>query len=102
QLNLGNEEMRRELTKNALAWIRENPGAGLISISQNDNKNWCRTPYEENLAKKEDSPAGAMIEFVNAVAADIEREYPDFLVETLAYHYTQKAPATIRPRKNVV
>ena len=102
QLNLGNEEMRRELTKNALTWIRQNPEADIISISQNDNKNWCRTPYEEAMAQKEGSPSGALLKFVNAVAQDIEREFPKIQVETLAYHYTQKAPATIRPRSNVV
>jgi hypothetical protein len=102
QLNLENEAMRRELTRNALAWIKQNPAAGLISISQNDNTNWCRTPYEEAMAEKEGSPSGAILTFVNAVAADIEKEYPGFQVETLAYHYTQKASATIRPRNNVV
>ena len=105
QLNLGNEEMRAELTRNALQMIRKNPKnpkAGVISISQNDNNNWCRSSYELEMLKKEGSPAGALVKFVNAVAADIEKEFPDFLVETLAYHYTQKAPTYERPRRNVV
>jgi hypothetical protein len=102
QLCLTNTAARLELTKNALAWIRENPDAGMISISQNDNENRCKAPPDLAIEEREGSPAGPVLEFVNAVAADIEKEYPNFLVETLAYQYTRKAPRTVRPRRNVV
>lgn len=102
QLCLTNEAARRELTKNALAWIRENPAAGMISISQNDNANRCTAEADLAIEKREGSPAGPLLEFVNAVAADIEKEFPGFLVETLAYQYTRKPPLTVRPRRNVV
>ena len=102
QLNLSNDAMRAELTKNALEWIRKEPNAGMISISQNDNNNKCINPVDMALEEKEGSASGPLLRFVNAVAADIEKEYPDFLVETLAYTYTQKPPRTIRPRGNVV
>ncbi len=42
-----------------------------------------------------------MINFVNAVAADIEDEFPDMIISTLAYDYTRKAPKTVWPRHNV-
>jgi hypothetical protein len=42
QLCLTNEEMRRELTKNALALLREDPGADIIQISQNDTAGAAR------------------------------------------------------------
>lgn len=102
QLILSNDEMRRELTKNALELIRTNPAAGMISISQNDND--LRPTDDADLAieKREGSPAGPFIEFVNKVAADIEKEFPGFLVETLAYKYTRTPPRTLRPRDNVV
>jgi len=102
QLNLGNEEMRAELTKNALEWIRQNPQAGIISISQNDNNNWCHSEYEEDMLKKEGSPSGALLKFVNEVAQDIHKEFPGFLVETLAYQYTRHPPLHERPGRNVV
>src|SRR5688572_3489379 len=41
QLCLSNDAMRAELTKNALAWIKANPSAGMVSVSQNDNKGAC-------------------------------------------------------------
>ena len=36
------------------------------------------------------------------VATDIGKEFPDFLVETLAYKYTRKPPREVRPRRNVL
>ncbi len=39
---------------------------------------------------------------MNAVAEEIEKEFPDVLVETLAYSYTRQAPKHARPRKNVL
>jgi len=42
-----------------------------------------------------------MLRFVNAVAEAIEPEYPDVIVETLAYQYTRQAPKITKPRHNV-
>ena len=102
QLCLTDEAARRELTKNALEWIRKDPSAGMISISQNDNYNKYNGPADLEIEAREGSPAGPLLHFVNAVAADIEKEFPGFLVETLAYQYTRKPPRMVRPRKNVV
>ena len=100
---LGNPEVLEEVTKNALKWIQENPNAGYISISQNDNgAGYCRDPYAEQLIEKEGSPAAPLLDFVNKVAARIHQQYPDFLVETLAYHYSEIPPKTIRPAQNVI
>ena len=43
-----------------------------------------------------------MIRFVNSVAEDLEKDYPNLTIITLAYHYTQKPPLHVKPRKNVV
>ena len=102
QLDLTNDEMRAELTKVALEWIARDPSAGMISISQNDNQNYSRSAGDMSIIEREGSPSGALLHFVNQVAADIEKVYPDFLVETLAYQYTRKPPRTLRPRQNVV
>jgi hypothetical protein len=101
-LCLTNDEARKELTKNALEWIRAHPEAGMISITQNDTDARCTCPADAAMEKAEGSPSGPLLHFVNKVADDIEKEYPDFLVETLAYWHTLKPPRTIRPRKNVV
>ncbi|MDD5599114.1 MAG: DUF4838 domain-containing protein [Victivallaceae bacterium] len=105
QLCLSNEEMRREFTKNAIKWLRKNPDAAMISISQNDAcsiKNGCNCRECLKLAEKEGSPSGPLLKFVNRVAEDIEKEFPHVYIVTLAYQYTGKPPLTIRPRKNVI
>ena len=102
QLCLTNDAMRAELTKVALEWIRKEPSAGMISITQNDWGGQCQCAKCRAIEEEEGGPSGPLIRFVNQVAADIEQEYPDFLVETLAYHYTRQAPNLVKPRDNVV
>jgi hypothetical protein len=43
-----------------------------------------------------------MLRFVNAIAADIEQEFPNVAISTLAYQYTRKPPKITRPRDNVI
>lgn len=102
QLCLTNDEMRAELTKNALEWIRNDPSAGMISITQNDHAGNCQCANCAAIEQEEGAPSGLLVRFVNQVAEDIAKEYPDVLVETLAYQYTRKAPLNARPRENVV
>ena len=102
QLCLTNEPMRQELVRQALRRIRKNPEAGMISISQNDCHGACECATCAAVAREEGSQAGPLIRFVNAVAADIAKEYPDFLVETLAYQYTRTPPKITKPAKNVI
>ncbi|MCL2743496.1 MAG: DUF4838 domain-containing protein, partial [Planctomycetaceae bacterium] len=102
QLCLTNDEMRAELTKNALESLRKNPKAGFISISQNDWAGYCTCAKCKAIDDEEGSHAGTLIRFVNKVAEDIEKEFPNVWVETLAYQYTRKPPKLVKPRKNVV
>ncbi|MDR0327790.1 MAG: DUF4838 domain-containing protein [Planctomycetaceae bacterium] len=102
QLCLTNDEMRAELTKNALEGLRNNPDAKFISISQNDWYGYCTCEKCKSIDDEEGSQAGTMVRFVNKVAEEIEKEFPDVWVETLAYQYTRKPPKFVKPRKNVV
>ena len=102
QLCLTNDEMRAELTKNALEGLRKNPDAKFISISQNDWDGHCTCEKCKAVDDEEGSHAGTLLRFVNKVAEDIEKEFPDVWVETLAYQYTRKPPQLVKPRKNVV
>ena len=101
QLCLANKEMSSELVANALKWIANRPDAEMISISQNDWNNYCTCEKCRAIDKREGSPSGSLIEFINAVAGEIEKHYPKILVETLAYSYTEKPPRNLKPRSNV-
>lgn len=102
QLCWSNEEMRKELTKNALEWVAKDPDAGIISISQNDWHGACQCEKCKAIEAEEGSQAGPLIRCLNIVAEDIDKAFPGTLVETLAYQYTRKPPLKVRPRDNVV
>ena len=102
QLCLTNDKMRAELTKNAIEGLRKNPDATFISISQNDWAGYCTCEKCKAVDDEEGGPSGTLIRFVNNVAEDIEKEFPNVWVETLAYQYTRKPPKLVKPRKNVV
>ncbi len=90
------------MTRVVLKRLASNPGAKLISISQNDWYGACQCDRCQAVVTEEGSQAGPMLRFVNAIAAEVEKEFPDVWVETLAYQYTRTAPLKVRPRDNVV
>ena len=102
QLCLTNEQMLDEFVRNTLARLRADADPRIVSVSQNDWAGRCGCADCQALEKREDSPSGPLIHFVNAVAERIEKEFPDVLVETLAYHYTRRAPKHVKPRRNVL
>ena len=102
QLCCSSAGAREEMKKQVLARLRENPTAGIISVSQNDWGGWCDCPACHALVEREGSQAGPLLEFVNDVADAVAKEFPDALVETLAYQASRKPPRTVKPRPNVV
>lgn len=102
QLCLTNEKMRKELVKNLKARLRRNPAATIASVSQNDWHGYCRCSKCASIDKEEGSPSGSLLHFVNAVAADIEDEFGNVAISTLAYQYTRKPPKKVKPRHNVI
>ena len=102
QLCLTNPEVLAIVTSNVLAAMRAEPEARIFSVSQNDCLNFCECPACKAVDNEEGSHAGTLVRFVNAVAEAVEREFPDNLIDTLAYNYSTKPPKKTRVRKNVV
>ncbi|HSW46408.1 MAG TPA: DUF4838 domain-containing protein [Phycisphaerae bacterium] len=102
QLCLSNEEMGRELVKNLKELLRKNRMATQTSVSQNDWGGHCQCAKCKAVDAEEGGPSGSILRFVNAVAADIEKEFPKVSISTLAYIYSQSPPKITRPRDNVV
>ena len=97
---LSNPDVLRIVTSNLLERMRKDPGARFYGVSQMDNDNWCDCPACRAIDEEEGSHAGTVVRFVNAVAEAVEKEFPDAIVETLAYHWSRKPPKT-RLRHNV-
>jgi hypothetical protein len=102
QLCLTNEDMRRELVKNLRERLRSHPDATIASVSQNDCFGPCACPRCRAVDAEEGGPAGSLLRFVNAVAADLEPEFPGLAIDTLAYQYTRQPPLAVRPRPSVI
>lgn len=102
QLCLANPELKKELVKNLLEIIRANPGRGnRVSVSQNDNTRYCSCTDCQESDRKFGGPSGTLLNFVNQVSVEVEKEFPGVRVETFAYQYTSAPPKDIRPRDNV-
>ena len=102
QLCLANDAMRAELVKNLKARLSKNPSATIASVSQNDWHGYCQCKRCAAIDKQAGSPSGSLIRFVNAVAAEVEKDFPRVAISTLAYQYTRRPPKGVRPRDNVI
>jgi hypothetical protein len=102
QLCTTNEEVIRIVTEEIRKRMKEHPEATVFSISQNDWYNPCECPKCKALADREGSQEAPVLYMVNRVAAALEKEFPDKLIDTLAYQWSRKPPKTMRPRRNVV
>ncbi|MCW5551046.1 MAG: DUF4838 domain-containing protein [Verrucomicrobiae bacterium] len=102
QLCLSNPELRDFVVGRVKEWLREDPDAGIISVTQNDWYGYCQCEPCKAIDDAEGSPAGSMLAFVNYIAEKIEPEFPNVAVDTFAYQYTRKPPKTIKPRPNVI
>ena len=102
QLCLTNEELFQEMLRRVLADIEKHPETSIVSISQNDWYGYCECEKCKAITDEEESLMGPYIRFVNRMAEEIEKVYPDVYVDTLAYQFTRKPPKLTRARDNVV
>jgi len=83
-------------------WLRAEPEASIVSVSQNDWDNPCQCPACRAVDAEEGNFSGSLIRFVNRMAEAIEPGHPHVAIDTLAYLYTRQAPRRVRPRHNVI
>ncbi len=99
---LSNPEVIKIATESARQWLIDNPGADLISISQNDNQKYCECDECNRIYEEEGSQSGVLLRFVNAIATELADEFPNVKFETLAYQYTRTVPKITKPANNVI
>ncbi len=102
QLCLTNPDVVRIATEEIRRRMRAHPEAFVFSVSQNDTGGACQCEKCQAVVAREGSESGPLIEFVNKIADAVKDEFPDKVIDTLAYQYTRKAPKTVRPRPNVI
>jgi len=100
---LMDEDIYQTTLKNVRAKLRAEPDKKIISISQVDGNNGecscdkCRAVFEE-----EGSHIGTLIRFINRIKEDIRDEFPDVVLDTLAYQYTRKPPEKTKPHDGMI
>ena len=98
QLCLTNSEVLKIVKDTVASLLQKFPNSNVISVSQDDNQQYCLCNPCMAINDREESAAGSVIDFVNKIA----NEFPDKTISTLAYQYTRTAPRNIKPRKNVL
>jgi hypothetical protein len=97
-----NPEVKRRIIDGVLAKIaREGKTSGNVSISQNDNTEYCRCDACRAIDEREDSHMGALLTLLNEAADAVAKKAPGVSVGTLAYQFSRKPPKSLKPRPNV-
>ncbi len=108
QLCLTNPDVLRIVTEEVMDVLRSSrydPNADLqiISLTQDDNQNYCECAACKALDEANGSHAGANLTFANAVADAVSAAgYDNVAIDTFAYEYTRRTPTQVVPRDNVI
>ncbi len=102
QLCLTNPDVVNICAQGVKKWARENPAYNIFSVAMNDWYQPCQCAACVRADREEGSPAGTMIRFVNAVAEEVEKEFPHVMIHTFAYLYCRRPPRLAKPRHNVI
>ncbi|MDB4595044.1 DUF4838 domain-containing protein [Flavobacteriaceae bacterium] len=97
QLCLTNNAVLEIVKDSVRSFFKTSPISDVISVSQDDNTQYCQCENCSKIDNNEGSTAGSLIHFVNEIAKD----FPDKTISTLAYQYTRKPPKT-KPLENVL
>lgn len=106
QLCWTNEDVYRIISDKLFKMMAERPDVHIWDVSQMDT--WvnrgtgCQCPKCREIDRREGTPMGSLLTFINRLADECARRFPENYISTLAYNYTERPPRHIRPRKNVI
>lgn len=101
QLCLSNPDVLRIAINAVFQWAAEHPEATVFSVSQNDEDAWCECDACRRIEQEEGAHSGPILRFVNGIAAEVSRKYPDKCIDTFAYRYSERPPGKVRAHPNV-
>jgi len=100
-LCLSNPDVTRISIERALRWVAKQPQKKYFPITYGDIGAWCQCPACRKLDPAPGQYATRLLTWVNAVAREVGKKYPDKIITTFAYGGTDAAPPKVRPEKNV-
>ena len=111
QLCMTNPEIRKLMAENVKKAIRKDredaqkkgwPYPVIYNIGHGDSRHCCMCPDCFAIAVSEETDSGPLLDFINAVADEIGKEYPDVRIMTMAYTFSLKPPKNMKARDNVM
>ena len=79
------------------------PPPFIYDISANDNQNFCICPACKAIADREGGAYSApLLDFINYIAREIRKDYPNIYLRTFAYLYSYQPPENMRAEDNVI
>ncbi|MDG3004874.1 DUF4838 domain-containing protein [Paludisphaera mucosa] len=97
-----NPEVRRRIIDGVLAELASKGQTdGVVSISQNDNQQYCRCPACAAIDDREGSHMGSLLALLNEAGEAVAKVRPGVCVGTLAYQHTRQPTRTLKPGPNV-
>ena len=100
QLCLTNPDVLDIVTKRMLQRMVDKPHARQHNFSQKDRYNYCTCDACNAMNEKYGTTGGTQFWFVNELAKRTVPEYPDKLIGTLAYMYTEEPPVGLEMHDN--
>lgn len=101
QLCLTNPDVLKIVTERMLKRMAEDPGAQQHNFSQMDYYNYCECAECTKINQQYGTLGGTQFWFVNKLAEQTSAIYPDKLIGTLAYMYTEEPPKEMKMHPNV-
>jgi len=102
QLCLTNPDVFKIVLERVMKAIEEHPEATIFSVSQNDGFGPCQCPECTRVNEEEGGTyGGTVLRFVNAIAREVGKKYPNVIIDTLAYRFTRQPLKITRPEPNV-
>jgi hypothetical protein len=101
QLCLTNPDVLDIVTERMLKRMADQPGVRQHNFSQMDFYNYCQCPRCTAMNERYGTQGGTQFWFVNQLAARTAAVFPDKLIGTLAYMYTEEPPVGMQMHPNV-
>jgi len=102
QLCLTNPGTIRAGVERILRWLEERPEVDIVGVCQEDWRGVCECDNCRRVEQEEGGAhSGPIVRFVNALAEEVTKKYPNKRILTYAYQYSEPAPSKTRPHPNV-
>ena len=102
QLCFSNPDLVDIVVEKILADKRADPSCRIFSVTQGDGYFFCECDACRAMYKKHNAVSAPMISFVNKVARAVRKEYPDIIIDILAYLHTRRPPEGMELEPNVM